>query len=311
MDYLHECFELAGRVRKEFYPDFTDLDELEKIGAQIRSSRRLTYEDAGRILMPNAQFWVMPGKPEFEGQIEKGEIDLWNLPRKEEEVVTALLLTFRHIGPVSALLRFLHPEGYGIFSAPVVEILETRRQLSFKGALHSIPDMYIGYLHNLRDLRDRRGFERVADVETALWALYEGVLRRQLPGCEHLEKAFYEDAEVRAIRVRNLVDDLLNSTQQRDLAEALIEVDVLRSAQFAGLEFERRVREYAEKADPEYNDEHCLYDVIRQLSDKRILDSTVAGFWHKARKVRNRAAHGRKPQDVDVRFLLETLDKVV
>ena len=61
-DYLHECFELAGRVRREFYPDFTDLDELEKIGAQIRSSSRLTYEDAGRILMPNAQFWVMPGR---------------------------------------------------------------------------------------------------------------------------------------------------------------------------------------------------------------------------------------------------------
>jgi hypothetical protein len=252
----------------------------------------------------------MPHRAEFESQIDRVQLDLWNLPRKEEEVIEKLLIVFRQINPVSVLLRLLHPADYGIYSAPVLEILETRRELTFQGALKSTPKIYMTYLENLRGLAAERGFERVADVETAIWALYEGVLRRRLPGTEHLERAFWDDRGLRAIRVRNLVNDLLNKTPPEQLADSLLEVDRLRSAQFAGLEFEKRVRHFAELNDAYYDDENCLYDVVERLVRERLIDSTQAGFWHKARKVRNKAAHGRIPQDVDVRFLLQELRKL-
>ncbi len=308
-DYLHDCLALAETIRTRYYPQVADFESLERLGRRIRSGRRLTYRDAEDILRPNNQFWVMPARPEFEEKIEGVELDLWNLPRKEETVVTRLLKIFRQIGPVSVLLRFLHPESYGIFSAPVVEILETRRELAFKGALESISRQYVNYLSDLRGLRESRDFKRVADVETALWALYEGVLRRGISGTERLERSFREDSELRRIRVRNLVDDLLSQSTQRDLAQALLEVDPLRSAQFAGLEFELRLRNFAQQADSGGNNaEDGLFEVIERLAEKGIIDSIKAGRWHKARKTRNQAAHGNTPPHIDIRLLLDAVD---
>ena len=47
-----------------------------------------------------------------------------DLREREEHIVDQLLGIFRHIEPVSVVMRFIKPDDYGILSYPVEKILE-------------------------------------------------------------------------------------------------------------------------------------------------------------------------------------------
>ena len=148
-----------------------------------------------------------------------------------------LVTLFRFIEPVSVILRFVVPKDYGIFSAPVMKVLEVRRG-------NSLVETYGNYLADLRELRDEKGFKSAAEIDMALWVLQFGVLEGRLPGQERAEllEAFEADAHLRAIRVRNLSDRLFKDFTRVQLAEALQPVNRALAAQLAGIEFEAMVR---------------------------------------------------------------------
>ena len=147
---------------------------------------------------------------------------------------------FRQIEPVSVVLRFIDPIQFGIMSSPVQTVLGIRPRRKQTAT-------YSAYLKSLRHICEKRRFERVADVEMALWVLQVGVLdgvlrtppREELAkDYEELAKDYGKDAELRRIQARNLTVQLLNEMSKLDVADALLDTDVALAGQIAGIEFE-------------------------------------------------------------------------
>ena len=166
-DYLHQCRELFEPLTTIRYGRAQGLDRIQDEAARVQSSRRLTYDDIARIRDSEAwnagMFGYWPARDEIESVIESTQWDFWNLPKRETKAITDLFRVFRQIEPVSVILRFVVPKHYGIMSPPVRKVLGL-------GSFRRHAEEYRAYLTNLRDLRDDRDFDTVADVDMALGA---------------------------------------------------------------------------------------------------------------------------------------------
>lgn len=159
-------------MAKALFNQDQGLRKTEELPADIRLSSNLTYKNVRTIvdagLWSGRGFWQWPNAEEFNDRLEQhpvGDLSA-ELRAREEHVVDQLLGIFRHIEPVSVVLRFVRPDDYGILSYPVEKILEASRSPHPR-------QKYLQYVEDLRLVQKERGFERVADVDMALWTLQE------------------------------------------------------------------------------------------------------------------------------------------
>lgn len=251
-DYLHTCLDLHSDLMEILYGSIQDIGEIENAAAEIRKSGRLAYNDLENILDRNIwdadMFGYWPGRQEIESILN---CKIWNfqeLPGNEDQVIADMYSIFRQIEPVSVILRFVVPKEYGIISPPMEKVLGIN---SF-GSHRIDPEKfylerYKAYLRDLRSLKDERRFDRVADVDMALWVLQIGVLEEKFRDREYqqiLQNDFRQDSRLRIIQVRNLTRHLFHPDTMRrlDLAEALLETDIHLAGQIAGVEFERSIK---------------------------------------------------------------------
>ena len=308
-DYLHTCRDYFGPLTKIRYGRVHHLKTIEDAAANIRSSRRLTYDDIETIR--NNQVWdadvfgYWPSRADIESLLESTAWNLWNLPKKEIPAITDLFRVFRQIEPVSVILRFLAPQHYGIMSPPVEKVLGL-------ASFRSHTEKYHRYLENLRHLRRVRLFDTAADVDMALWVLQVGVLEDRLPEeqSRDLKRAFEQDATLRGMRVGNLTRPLFSDMSRAELAEALAATDVRLACQLAGIEFERSVRRLTRaKQDDTLRDlvRDTLPEVIRDSLDGPALVTAIV--WCKeAVRTRNEAVHSeRVPTSGKVNRLLQAM----
>ena len=290
--YLHKCLGLHGQVTEIRYGRLQDLAEVERRVVRMWEEQVPMWKIVETIHDAKAFDASMFGS--FDRSSLKSKIDKieWHDPAEQEHKLVARLFdAFRQIEPVSVVLRFIDPKRFGIMSSPVQTVLGIRPQR--KPAAN-----YSAYLKSLRHICEKRRFERVADVEMALWVLQVGVLDGVLPTPprEELAKNYEEDAELRRIQTRNLTVQLLNEMSKLDVADALIDTDVALAGQIAGIEFEllvvaasQRSGEHRQKALEEHID--SLDTPYRDLHPQL----------HDARYIRNNAIHDPKnviPADV-------------
>ncbi len=303
-DYLHACLALHGELSVRLFKRRQELDQVAATTSEIRSRRRLTYDDINTIKSQEHwsgdQFWRWPSREEIGADLEHESWDLWNLPRKEGAAIGALLRLFRNIEPVSVVLRFVDPKNYGILSPPVEKLLEL-------GPSSSPQAKYESYVENLRDLRNRRGFDAAADVDMALWVLQVGILEKHLQGHESLVQKFHSDRMLREIRVANLTESLFGGMSRADLAEALLPTNPQLAAQIAGIEFERAVKSYAG-----VYTRAGVGAVVRGLYRARRLTALEKVRWGEAAETRNKAVHSRVgPRPEEVGRLLEAMRSAI
>jgi hypothetical protein len=157
--------------------------------------------------------------------------------KNDRELVQSLLAVFHNLGIVSLVLRFTHPERFGIFSTPVAELLLVH--------CPSLLDLYIGYCHELE--RWRKSFElgSVAQTEMALWAFHE-LTKGHEDNRELLQvrRAFEEDVWVQQRRVAQVFGPFLRHGALK-LAEFLVEENPNLAAMVAGREYERLLKQAA------------------------------------------------------------------
>ena len=222
MDYLHRCCDLHAELTEIGFGRRQDLGDIERAVAHVRSSRQLTYDDIEKI--KGSRDWIAdlfgywPSRTEIESILDPGEWDFWNLPKREDKAITALVGVFRQVELASVVLRFIVPEHYGILSPPVETVLGL-------GPYPRREDRYKAYLHNLRELQLDRGLATAAMADMALWVLQVGVvdgLLHEHRDYEMLQDAYQNDARLRAIQVGNLTSRLFNDLSRPDLAEALL-----------------------------------------------------------------------------------------
>ena len=309
--YLRTCRDLHPKVTEIRYGRTYELHRIEDEVADIRSSRRLTYEHIERIR--NSEVWnadvfgYWPPRAEVESILESTEWDFWNLPEKEpekeEKAIESLLSVFRQIEPVSVILRFIVPKHYGILSPPVETVLGL-------GPFRSHPERYRAYLKNLREIRDVGQLDTAADVDMALWALQLGVLENRLPDEEHkclkgcLKEEFKQDPKLQEIRARNLTGQPFSDISRVELAEALLESGVANNiqlaGQIAGIEFERLVRQLVGNTRNDtlgslIHDERKLPKLVGGICKDESLARRFIADCKDAISTRNKAVHSNRP----------------
>ena len=299
-DYLHCCLDLHPRVTESRYGKTQRLDLVER--------------DVGKVLERGGELWevirVIYDHEKFDADMfgplagDKIEHKLkkqqwygrWQ-DLADREIVKNLLAVFIHIEPVSMVLRFARPKQFGIYSSPVAALLGVRPRRKPTAT-------YTAYLKSLRELRDARGFERIADVEMALWALWGvrvGVVGGRLEGDgpRALSEGFEQDIALLQIHARNLTVQLFSEKPKLTLAEALLTTNVPLAGQIAGIEFEQLMGKWVGEG------------TLEQMIDRSGCKDEERGDLHRARRIRNKAIHD--PQSVtedDVRFLIATARKV-
>lgn len=303
--YLHTCLALHSELTEILYKRRQDIKKIEKATAQIRSSRRLAYEDLKKILdreVWNADmFGYWPQRQEIEPILESTDWDFWNLPKKEEKAIADLLAVFHQIEPVSVIMRFIAPQEYGIISPPVEKVLGINsfgsHSENHRTSLRNPHlEKYRTYLNDLRNLKEVKGFSRAADVDMALWVLQMGVLEERLKGDENydaLREGFWQDAELRKIQVRNLTGRLFDESvmSRLELAEALVVTDVRAAGQIAGIEFERSMIWLARAKPSDKKPSDDLNGMVEVIQDRSDLDEEFKISCKEAVKTRNKAMH--------------------
>ena len=317
-DYLHECLDRHADVTRALYGTRQDLPEVERLADGIGASGRLTYDDVETIthagLWGGGAFWQWPTRAEFDARCEDRAVEgLFVLPKRENAIVERLLGIFRHIEPVSVVLRFVAPKHYGILSPPVEKLLEM-------GPAHKPREKYRKYVKALRTLRDERGFATAAKVDMALWVMRE-VIDAEHAGSDWLADtvpehgrwihAFWADRTLREIRVRNLTESLFGTMTMPEFAEALLpgglrrpkRDQVVLAGRIAGIEFEKAVMEVAQSQRREPATHHAAPELMRVV---RALDvpPETREQWVRAVRIRNAAVHGEHVDRSEVDALL-------
>ena len=311
-DYLHTCLALHSDLTEILYGRRQDIRRIEDMTAEIRKNHQLTYEDIEKILDRNVwnadMFGYWPKRQDIESILN---LNFKDLPGRQDNVIRHMYSVFRQIEPISVILRFVMPEEYGIISAPVEKVLG----MNYFGSYEIHPEYphlekYKIYLCDLRSLRKERDFDRVADVDMALWVLQIGVLERRLKDHEDqeilrkLREDFRQDSKLRAIQARNLTKHLFrpDTMHRLDLAEALLSSDLQFAGQIAGIEFERSIKRKT-KANPK--------DGLRNEVEKFCLDKSydIRSDCEAALNTRNRAAHPNPKSSLD-KSEIENLIKV-
>lgn len=306
MDYLQRCCELHTELTEIRFGRRQDLDDIERAVAHVRSSRRLTYDDIEKIrdsrVWDADLFGYWPSRTEIESILDPTEWDFWNLPKREDKAIAALIDVFRQIEPASVVLRFIVPDHYGILSPPVETVLGL-------GPYRRRRDRYKAYLWNLRTLQRDRGLPSAAKADMALWVLQVGLvdgLLREHRDYEMLQEAYKSDGRLRAIQVGNLTSRLFKDLSRSDLAEALLGTNAELAGQIAAIEFERSIKRLA-AADPD----DSLRDVVDRILGELHLGTEVAVRWTQAVYTRNRAIHpGTAPTEREVRELIKAMREV-
>ena len=306
MDYLQKCCNLHTELTEIRFGRRQDLGDIERAVAHVRSSRQLTYDDIERI--KDSRVWdadlfgYWPSRSEIESILDPAEWDFWNLPKREDKAIAALIDVFRQIEPASVVLRFIVPDHYGILSPPVETVLGL-------GPYRRRRDRYKAYLRNLRALQRERGLASAAMVDMALWVLQVGVVDGLLhghPDYEMLQEEYKNDGRLRAIQVGNLTSRLFKDLSRADLAEALLDTNAELAGQIAAIEFEQSIKHLAE-ADPD----DSLREIVERLRSHLRLDTEVAVRWTQAVNTRNRAIHpGAAPTEREVRELIKAMREV-
>ena len=297
-NYLHRCLALHAEVSKARYGKVQRLDLVERKVEQVLAGGGELW-DVILAIHGHSDFDADMFGPLPKGDLEralKGRYWYGGWQKFPNEIIKNLFAAYRQIEPVSMVLRFAMPDHYGIYSSPVASLLGIR-------AHRRQTDTYEAYLKSLRELCKPRSFNRIADMEMALWALQVGVLE----GADRdaLAKSYKRDSALRQMQARNLTVQLFRERPRLELAEALLTTDERIAGQIAGIEFEQLTRQWTG------------VDAYISLEEAiNCAPGSMRGYLHRARRARNRAIHPRavrgqradlKP---DVRLLIEAAKRV-
>jgi len=165
------------------------------------------------------------------------------LQPKDKDVIEKLFGIIKNIEIVSCILRFVAPKHYGIFSAPVENLLHIKGKTPI--------DKYINYLNDLEKLREYYKFKRIADVDMALWTL-ANILNypelRTYPKYQMVyEKYRRQTNPIKMVMAMNSLDQIWEEKGYLFIAELFIDTDHEVAGIIAGREIERVVKNMCDK----------------------------------------------------------------
>jgi len=221
-------------VGQKIFGTIIQIEKLEKLFKPIRKGKRKLSLEYIRIIKEDSGFtnwWKMP-------EISENEIDsikdiFKDLRSKNSEAITKIYDVIKNIEISSFILRFVDPQNYAIFSPPVENLLNI---------IGTNPiEKYLNYLNNLEELSEIYAFERIADVDKALWTL-ANILNYSFLRSDPLYEHIYYEYEntsnpIKRIMARNMFDQI---KREKPLfkAELFLDYDYELAGIIAGRELE-------------------------------------------------------------------------
>ncbi len=226
-NYLHDCLNQFSDISEQRFHRPSDLQAAEN-GAKHLQTGTVSVQAIHQHFHSSFKekpeygwfndYWLFPSFDDLRKEDQQKTFTFHQLSKgnegntKEQDVIQDLLGIFRHIELVSNILRFICPKSFGILSPPVEYVLALRRG---KNAV----EVYMNYLRNLREIRSKYGFSRVADVDMALWVLKHKCYDNNMVDAG-IKQAFEKDEFMLQLRASNLVEPL-NELSPVQLATAL------------------------------------------------------------------------------------------
>ncbi len=150
----------------------------------------------------------------------------------QQNLVLRLLKVFHNVGVVSLVLRFVHPNHFGVFSTPVLHLVQVNRGATV--------ELYLAYCEELAQWAAHFGIPSVAETEMALWAFAEttkdvGVAKAAAAAA----KDFENDLWIQRRCVAHVVRPFLRKYGRLQLAQILVDEDARLAGKIAAEEYER------------------------------------------------------------------------
>lgn len=263
LDLFPEQFRKRFRGRKY---DHSVFGHLERQFSHLRDGKSILqaaciFQLFERERTPFGDFWPAPNQAQLRKSLAKERLSMEFVPGGEPELVRRLLGVFHDIGVVSLILRFTYPEHFGIFSAPIANLLLVHRP--------SIVGLYLEYCHELRPWQQHFDMGSIAETEMALWAYHEltkGPGETEESRCARQE--FEEDLWAQQRRVHQVFRPL-EGYDRLELAGILAEQDATLAGMIAGREYERLLKNAGRSQGKPVEGERWAEDLMDWLYEDR------------------------------------------
>jgi hypothetical protein len=213
---------------------------LERKFEQLRSGKRwLVAKDVLNIFDPTqtafGRYWPKPVEKDLDQALKDAHLMLGPLPADGRDLVQRAMQVFHNIGILSLVLRFVHPDRFGVFSTPIMNLLQVYRPRTVEA--------YLAYCDELRVWKEHFHLSSVASAETALWTYHElAVEELSASDALSVRSAFDADIWIQRRRVAQVLRPFLRKNGPLELARILVYEDANLAGMIAGEEYERLLR---------------------------------------------------------------------
>jgi hypothetical protein len=273
--------------------------------------RHLTAKDVGKLFnaenTPFAKYWPRPHAKALDEVLTQHRVYIGPVTNDASALVQELLSVFHNIGTVSLVLRFVHPSRFGIFSTPVIHLLQVMRP--------GTVELYLAYCDELATWCRHFGMASVAQTETALWTFAEFVkLSDSDVDAAKASCDFDDDIWVQRERVAQVIRPFFRRYGRLQLAQILLDEDPIVAGKIAAEEYERLLgmasmqvrhrRLPRERGAPE--------GLIDELAEKGYIRREDKPELKRIWSTRNKVVHpsGKRPEREEVEVMIDFIQRI-
>jgi len=292
---LKEYLPFFLEVGERRFGSVVDFDALEPRFKAIKekseefSSRHLELLQKDYAFM---KWWKIPSLDQ--GDYKEMQDAITSLKPRDKQGVFRIYDIIKNIEVVSCLLRVVDPDNYSIMTPPVENLLNSQGR-------HQV-DKYLGFLNDLKDLKDAYGFPRIADVDKALWTLANIIHDPSLHYYSEEFRDLYDKYHnsinrVKVIKAKNALKPILEErSSYLDFAIQCIDVDYELAGIFAGKEFESRIKRMCKdngiKTKWRDKGEHKkMHILVEKLAEKKVIKPSNMAIFKDWWSTRNESVH--------------------
>jgi hypothetical protein len=215
-----------------------------------------------------------------------------------------LLQVLKSTALVSILLRFAHPDHFGIISSPVLHLLQVQRA--------NTADLYLAYCAELKEWKRHFRMESVAKTDMALWAFYqftEGGLKGK--DSEAAIRSFEQDIWVQQRRLHHVLSPFLKRYGTLEFARLLALDDPNLAGKVAGEEYERLLRLQASRFPGFKFETGWAKRLIHRLSEVGEVAQEHRPELERIWEIRNASMHPtRTPTTEEVEVMVDQIERI-
>lgn len=273
--------------------------------------RHLTAKDMAKLFNPEntpfAKYWPRPHTKALEETLTRARVYVGPLNDNGNALVERLLPVFHNIGVASLLLRFVHPHRFGIFSTPVIHLLQVTRP--------GTVELYLAYCDELARWCEHFRTGSVAKTEMALWAYAEFVkLSESDPEATNARRQFDDDMWVQRERAAQVIRPFFRRYGRLQLAQILLDEDRIIAGKIAAEEYERLlgIASYEFLGRPLLSKKGAAECVIEELEAKGYIRPEDKVELERVWDTRNKAVHpsGKRAEREEVEVMIDLIQRI-